>query len=162
MLDTAESRQHLLERDINNFIDETQELYPQVPYQMIQPSALGLPVGPIIQTPMNINPAELPLAEHDDVLVSKLNRQLMRMIEKTQVLHSKLNWVRQIYFSPTGIPAFSKLKGTRILIETKAIQLQKLKEWAALKRRLQSITHTTDLFLTRFYTPSPPEVSPEQ
>jgi hypothetical protein len=159
MLDSAEGRLHVLERDIEILMYGIQADVPQAPaYKRIALSVIVLPTEPVTLPPPN-NQAELPLANYDDVTVAQLNQQLLMILQTIQTLQHKLSWIQQVYRLPSGRlqPWYNPIGANRGLFTEEYETPSYPKEYSQLRHRLQSIIHTADLFLTRFYTPNPPK-----
>ena len=163
MIDSAESRLHLLERDIGILMNETQLNHPQAPtFQALQLTPLLLPDTPSPPLPESEILAEIPYAEQDDVRVAQLNEQLLIIMQMTQAQLQKLTWIRQVYLTPSGrLQAWQTQKTfAESHFYMHSDKHDALNEWANLRSRVFSIQNTTDYFLHRFYTPSPKTMSP--
>jgi hypothetical protein len=163
MLDSAEGRLHVLERDIGILMHETQLNHPQAPaFQALQLNPLLLPDTPSPPLPESEVLAEIPYAEQDDVRVAQLNEQLLIIMQMTQAQLQKLTWIRQVYLTPSGRLQAWQFQNPpeESHFSMHSNQHHALNEWANLRSRVFSIQNTTHYFLQRFYTPSPKTTTP--
>ena len=94
-LDSLERRLSILDRDIQILMNKTELIYPQ---RIKHNPLIQFPVKVQTQSeefiPLPTNNIRLPLAEKDDVPVSRLNTQLMRIAQLNLQIENKLQWIQ--------------------------------------------------------------------
>lgn len=99
ILDSADSRLPLLEKDVELLLEETREAFPNAPDFQIQ-SLPDIADFRIKQQQIELPPPDLsayPEPQEDDFSKTQLDEQNDRIVREILVLQQKLNWVEQTH-----------------------------------------------------------------